>query len=290
MASLPATVDLRPMTESPSFPEPAAPADPEQERPARPEFLSTLPAGTADRRTAYGLMLLSALLFLALAPQARTMLAPVWAFVPIYETLLVVTYLLTGLLLFGQFSILRRRPLAVLASGYLFAGFMAIAHGLAFPGVFTPTGLLGANDQSSGWLYLLWHALFPLFVIAYCHLRHAPALPDAHGAARWAIACVTGVTALSVVLALLATLGHALLPDLRGPDGYTTFKHVASGLVWVASLVALACLFPHRSSSVLDLWLTSVVFTGLVDFMLSVNRACVLIFPSCTPEKQLKYE
>jgi hypothetical protein len=37
---------------------------------------------------------------------------------------------------------------------------------LTFPGVFAPGGLLGAGLQSTAWLYILWHAGFPLFVIA----------------------------------------------------------------------------------------------------------------------------
>ena len=52
--------------------------------------------------------------------------------------------LITAVLLFGQFNFLRSRALFVLASGYLFTAFIAFAHALTSPGVFSPTGWLGA--------------------------------------------------------------------------------------------------------------------------------------------------
>ncbi len=68
---------------------------------------------------------MSAAIFLAAVPFAKLPLAPVWAFIPIYESALVVNDLITAVLLFGQFSFLRSRALLVLASGYLFTAFIA---------------------------------------------------------------------------------------------------------------------------------------------------------------------
>ena len=70
-------------------------------------FLSTLPAGRRERRLALTVLLVSGAIFLALAPFARRPLGQVWAFIPIYESALVVNDLVTAVLLFGQFSILR---------------------------------------------------------------------------------------------------------------------------------------------------------------------------------------
>jgi two-component system sensor histidine kinase UhpB len=44
---------------------------------------------------------------------------------------------------------------------------------LTFPGVLAPSGLLGAGQQSTSWLYTLWHAGCAMFVIAYALLRDA---------------------------------------------------------------------------------------------------------------------
>ncbi len=46
-----------------------------------PSLLSELPAGATDRRLAHAIMLVSALVFIVLAPLAKTQLATVWAFI-----------------------------------------------------------------------------------------------------------------------------------------------------------------------------------------------------------------
>src|SRR5690242_48518 len=137
-------------------------------------FLSTLPAQRRDRRLAAGVVIVSAGIFAAAAPFATTPLAPIAAFIPIYESALVVTDLITAALLFGQFSLLRSRGRPLLASAYLFTALLARAHLLSFPGAFSPTGLLGAGPQTTAWLYMFWHAGFPLLVGAYALLEKTP--------------------------------------------------------------------------------------------------------------------
>lgn len=239
-----------------------------------PEFLSTLPARPSDVRTARTVIAVSVIVFVGLVPFAKTPLQPVWAFIPIYETLLVVNDLVTALLLFGQFSILRERPLAILASGYLFTGLMAAFHALTFPGLFTPTGLLGADTQSTAWIYMFWHAGFPLFVIAYTLLkgRSGGRLPDTRSGGRFILACVASTVLLASGLMLMATAGHDLLPVLLLAGGaYTTAMHIVVTSVWATSLAALIVLFYRRSSSVLELWLRVVVCAWLVDVALSAQ-------------------
>ena len=51
-------------------------------------------------------------------------------------------------------------------AAYLFTGCMAVVHTLSFPGLFAPGGLLGAGPQTTAWLYMFWHGVFPLLVIA----------------------------------------------------------------------------------------------------------------------------
>src|SRR5262245_17821253 len=87
----------------------------------RPLFLSALPASASDRRLALAAALLSAVVFLVAAPLAKASLPEVWAFLPIYQSVLVINDVITAVLLYGQFGILRSRALLVLASGYLFS-------------------------------------------------------------------------------------------------------------------------------------------------------------------------
>src|SRR5262249_45492576 len=74
------------------------------------------------------------------------------AFIPAIAGAVILTSLITAAFLFSQSWIYDSRALLVLASGYLFTALIAIPHALTFPGAFSPTGLLGAGLQSTGWL------------------------------------------------------------------------------------------------------------------------------------------
>ncbi len=139
----------------------------------RPVFLSTMPADRRQRQFALTVVLLSLLIFIAAVPFARLQLPEVWAFIPIYESTLAINDLITASLLFVQFSILRTRALLALACGFLFTAVMVVPHALTFPGLFSSTGLLGAGPQTTAWLYMFWHGVFPLLVMFYAMLKAA---------------------------------------------------------------------------------------------------------------------
>jgi hypothetical protein len=121
-------------------------------------LLSTEPAEQKHQRLAVATVLFSLLIFIAAIPFAHVQLPPVWPFMPIYQSALVINDLITAVILFSQFNILRMRALLVLACGYLFTAVIAAIHLLTFPGLFSATGLLGAGPQTTAWLYMVWHA------------------------------------------------------------------------------------------------------------------------------------
>src|SRR4030088_2373517 len=123
---------------------------------------------------------------------------------------------ITAVLLFAQFSILRSPALLAISSGYLFTALMLIPWMLTFPGIFTPGGLLGAGLQSTHWLYTLWHAGFPMFVIAYALLKDAdPAKRLWQGSVAAAILSSVAMTAAIVCAAtFLVTAYDPLLPRM----------------------------------------------------------------------------
>src|ERR1700742_2422096 len=134
-------------------------------------FLSTLPAARAERTAAAAVVGISAVLFACAVPFAGVPLTPVPAFVASYQSALAVSDLITAILLYSQFNILRSRALLLLASGYLFTAVAALAHALSFPGLFAPTGLFNAGPQTTVWLYMAWHGGFPLLVLGYALLK-----------------------------------------------------------------------------------------------------------------------
>src|SRR5262245_9183827 len=162
--------------------------------------LSHLPPSLAQRRLALAVVLALLVAFVVTAgPLSTFQPGRIDAFIPAYATAIFVTDLLTAVLLFAQFSILRSHALLALASGYLYTALIVIPWMLTFPGVFTPGGLLGAGLQSTNWLYTLWHAGFPLFVIAYALLKDAdPAKGLWQGPPGAAILSTVAVTGLVV--------------------------------------------------------------------------------------------
>ncbi|TMH74316.1 MAG: GAF domain-containing protein [Betaproteobacteria bacterium] len=234
--------------------------------PAQHGFVATRPAGQADCKLAFATVAVSALLFLGAIPFAKQPLAPVWAFIPSYQAALVVCDLVTAALLFGQARFSRSAALFVLASGYLFTACLALSHALSFPGLFAPGGVLGGGTQSTAWLYMFWHAGFPLFVIAYALLRGAS---HTRATAELGGVLVGGVVAVAAALTWLATAGESALPPIMQGNRYTPAMIFVVSSVWLASLAALLALWRQRAYRVLDIWLMVVMCAWLFDIGLS---------------------
>src|SRR4030088_1611500 len=180
-------------------------------------ILLSLSPSRAQRRLALAVVLvLLAALFITEGPLSTTQAPRIDAFVPAYATAMFVNDSITAVLLFAQFSILRSRALLAIASGYLFTALMLIPWTLTFPGIFTPTGLLGAGLRSTHWLYIVWHAGFPLFVIAYALLKDADRAKRLwQGSAGAAILLSVATTAAVVCAAtFLVTAYDPLLPRM----------------------------------------------------------------------------
>jgi len=225
-------------------------------------FITTLPVAPGDQRRAAAVVGVSAALFVALLPFAQQQLPQVWAFIPAYQSALVVCDLVTAALLFGQVRFSRSAPLFVLALAYLFSAALAVIHALSFPGLFAPGGVLGGGAQSTAWLYMFWHAGFPLLVMAYA------LMPERSLGSGFA----SGVGALAAAIAALgwlATAGEAWLPAIMRGNRYTPVMVLIVGSVWVLSAAALAALWRRRRGTVLDLWLMAVMCAWLFDIGLA---------------------
>src|SRR5262249_1178130 len=158
-------------------------------------------------------------------------------------------------------SVLRSRALLALANGYLLTALIAIPWALTFPGVFAPTGLLGAGLQSTVWLYVLSRAGFALSMIAYTLLTDADPIewhsPRSVRAAI--IASVGSVPALVCCATVLVTAGHALMPRLMLDTlRVSNLWFYAVGPTAALIVLALVLLW-LRHRSVLDLWLMVVL-------------------------------
>ena len=233
----------------------------------RDAALSSSAPSQGEIRFATAVVLASALLFASMIPYAKAQLEPVSAFIPIYQSVLVVLDLVTFVLLMGQARAVHSPALVTLACGYLFTALMASAHMLTFPGLFAPTGLLGAGPQTTAWLYMFWHAAFPMFVIGYALLKERDREEGA--AAGRIVWSVVAVSVAAMLVIALATAGQALLPAIMSGNRYTPVMTVVVTSTWLLSLVAVWTLWRRRPHSVLDLWLMVVMWAWVFDIALS---------------------
>jgi signal transduction histidine kinase len=238
-----------------------------------PEVLANISPTAGQRRLARA-SLLALLIFLFVTwPFATVKLPEVSAFVPTLAAALFVSDSVTAALLIAQFSVLRQWALLVIASGYLFSALIVVAHALAFPGAFTPSGVLGAGLQSAVWLYWFWHSGLPLAIIGYALLKDTDRLANARSA-RLAIGLsVAGVVALVVGLFWFVTQHADLLPvtftDVRP---VSLFRRIVGGMVVLALGGIALWLLWRRQRSLLDQWL----LVALCALLLEVVLASVL--------------
>jgi signal transduction histidine kinase/CheY-like chemotaxis protein len=247
--------------------------------PQAPPSTSRLPqapsynASAAQRRLAKAVLFVSVGAFCVAVPFAKVQWPAVGAFIPAYQSALIVSDLATAALLLAQLASRPSRAWIVLASGYLFTAAAALAHLLSFPGLFAPGGLLGSGPQTTAWLYMFWHAGFPCFVIAHTVLedreRAGVAAPGGAPARRWIVASLLGSVALAALCTLLATAGHALLPPIMAGNHYTPYMMAVVGTTWVASVFALVEVWRRRSRNAIDLWLMVVMCAWIFDIALS---------------------
>jgi PAS domain S-box-containing protein len=229
-------------------------------------FLSTMPATSRDRTMALAVVGASSILFACIVPFVGMPLTPVPAFVASYQSALAISDLITAVLLFSQFAILRTWSLLLLAGGYLFTAAAAVAHALTFPGLFAPTGLFHAGPQTTVWLYMIWHGGFPLLALGYAWLKDKDGGPRIQGSAARAILAsvvTVGVTILAAVS--IVTGRHDLLPTLLSGGRYTPLMMGVVSAVWFLSLAVLLVLWFRRPHSLLDVWLMVVMCAWLFD-------------------------
>jgi signal transduction histidine kinase len=204
----------------------------------------------------------------ALAPFADISLMRLDSFIPSIQIVVSLTSIITAVLLFGQYLTVGSRGLLVLASGYLFIALIVVSHILAFPGAFSPTGLLGAGPQTAGWLYLFWHFGFTLAVIGYVVLKDAKG-PIGHSAGSSIAWTVIAVVGLFCLLTWIVTANEQFLPVLF-IDG-TKFSYLsayATGTNLFLSALAFA-LLRKRGRSILDLWLSVTVCAFLAELVIN---------------------
>jgi signal transduction histidine kinase len=241
--------------------------------------LSDLPPSQAERRLAVTFALGIIVGFFIIVGLSDNHPHPIPGFVLAFSTAMFVCDVITAILLFAQFSILRSPALLVIANGYVFTALILIPYTLTFPGVLGSESLIGGLQSPAG-LYVVWHSGFPAFVIAYALLKDADRRKTSWRiAGRNAVGVSIGLgitlTATFVAAAAIVCIaGEPLLPGIMLDKlNFSPLYPYVVGVPDVSfSICALIMLWIRRSSA-LDLWLMVVMFLYAVDMPLSYYPA-----------------
>jgi PAS domain S-box-containing protein len=237
--------------------------------PDRPQIsLAYLPPTPRQARSAFVGAAVLLLGLAVLAPFAAKQVPQVNGFIPALDAIIFITDLITASLLYAQFSITRSRALLAVACGYLFSTAMVVAHGLSFPGAFSPTGNLGGSSQTNFRIYLVWHLGLPVALFAYVWLKEEDRTKVG---ARWstallAICSVAGVLALVSCIVWFTAAGDEFLPSAMVHQGHArqVFSLWLTALTMLICAAALSVLWVFQRSA-LDQWLMVVVLASIVE-------------------------
>lgn len=231
-------------------------------------MLATTPASVMQAR--WATIAASALLaaFIVTLPFGAVRLPQSYLFVPIVQTGIFVVDLVTAVLFYAQFSILRSRGLLALAGGCTFTAFIMVPYTAAVTQLFDDGRPTGAVLNLPAWLYLFWHAGLPLAVIGYVFLNaRRRTHPVPHERLRWAIAAsATGSILAVCMLTWVASSGY--LPAIMAHPTLAS-SSLPFVVPAVVSASAIALLWRYRRS-MLDLWLLVMLWAGLVDLLLQI--------------------
>ena len=236
-----------------------------------PLIIAATPASKQERGVALAIILILALVFIAIAPFASVKLPRVDAFVPALQTVLCVTDLITAALLFSLYSIQPLPGLLALASGYIFSGLFAFLQTLAFPGAYSPSGLIGDQLSSAPYLFFLWHIAFPLAVTVYALSDDRPQVNDQLGRSTKATIAITIACTLVLTAGLTwaVTAGARYLPSLFVDQmRQAPITSYIAAAIWILSAAALVLLYFRKRTS-LAVWLMVTLFATLPDLTLT---------------------
>lgn len=178
---------------------------------------------------------------------------------------------ITAFLLFGQFVYRQQPSYCILAAAFLFSSLVVLPFVLCFPGALKAEGEFIGGEQSSIWVWHVWHTLFPALVALslIVHERGAGRLVPRRWVYRSVVAAMTIVVLLVLLISIAVTAFHDWLPVLihaaRVPvkANFYWAGGVAAAVTAAAFLLALRMV--ARQRTILHTWLALVLLALLAD-------------------------
>jgi signal transduction histidine kinase len=246
-------------------------------------FASAVKPGPVQRRIALLFALGILVAFFVITGLSDNQAHPFPGFVLVFVISMLLCDLITAILLFAQFSILRSSAVLMIANGYVFTALILVGWTLSFPGAFFPDRSLIGGLQTASGFYIAWRSGFAAYVIGYALLKDTPLkdTPQSASTRQVSVGRAIGMSlastvALVLVITLVCVQGEPFLPKIMANTlQYSPLYPVALGLSnSLLSILGLILLW-RRGRSTLDLWLMVVMFFYVMDLPLSYYPAPV---------------
>jgi signal transduction histidine kinase len=237
------------------------------------DSLATSSPRASTKWTASVVSVLIMLATAALLPIARQPMPASPGFVAIYQTALVLVYLIATGLLFAQYVQNRSASLLIFACGSLYVTAMVLLQLLCFPNVIGPGLLLGQGPDTLTWLWTFWHIGPPLCAIAFALVDtpDRPVLVAARHVALVGWLAVLLMLAVIVGVSVLVTRYVQFLPKSVIGDDYSLLLGTGIGFVvegLTIAALAVVC-WRTRLRTVLQLWLAVSLLLLVLDNLLT---------------------
>lgn len=217
-----------------------------------------------------GFFLFIASIFIFFMPNT-TLLPMVPGFIAGCGILIFFASMQTAFLLYSQSKLDFDSGVSFLASGYLSISFLAFTHTLFLPGIFFSANLFPENSQISAWLWIVWHLIFPIFIILYS-LVNLGKLSCSYKLSQW----IFRFTPIGIFLLIILLINiEPLLPMLIVDGKYGSYQSVDSVLIFLLTAFSFILLIKSRGlNNRQDLWLTlAIIVHGLDVFYGIVGEA-----------------
>lgn len=186
-------------------------------------------------------------------------------FIAICGILIFFASLQTAFLLYSQSKLDLDSGVSLLASGYLWISFLALARTLFLPGIIFSVQFFHENTQVSAWLWTIWHLLFPLCIIVYC-LINLGKVSCSYRFSQWVF---RSVPLILPVLILSLIHGQDFLPTLIMNGNYCTL-YLDYFILALAGFSFILLIFSKRENNRQDLWLILAITVHGLDIFYGI--------------------
>ena len=196
-------------------------------------------------------------------------------FLPIVATMWALADLMTAFLLLAQFYVSGTTFLTVLAAAYALGGLLTLPYLVAFPGLFRTGTLSVADQQISIYIWIGWHATFPIMVgcSALWDSKLGSRMFSRTGTrnAIWTTILSTVFVAAAFTATIVARSGALPQLVLNGHFAPVYGHVVAPGVALLNAAACLLLLRRGRAMTTLQVWLFVAIFTAMLDALLNAS-------------------